>query len=36
MKTGNTFLEKYPELNKLPGASPDAFYYWHQVDQLLA
>lgn len=28
-------LSRFPELNKLPGASPEAFYYWKLVDELL-
>jgi hypothetical protein len=28
-------LSRFSELNKLPGASPEAFYYWHLTDQLM-
>lgn len=28
-------LSQFPGLNKLPGASPEAFYYWNLVDQVM-
>ena len=28
-------LKKFPELNKIAQASPEAFYYWHLADKIL-